>query len=271
MCEFCTEHGEGKKWYENIRNYTEEVFHQVNSKEKLKAFLNTLYHFLKFDVERAYRWKRRFPRIYNLIVYPLVTRHLMKTHFGQIVPVEDVENILDHVSSIVRLPCVCRKVTIGENKRYCFGIGLDLTPLFKDVPDFREFERLSAKEAKALIRGLDTEGKAHSIWTFRTPFIGALCNCDRDCIAYRVQVKLKICRAMWKGEYIAFIDPSRCDGCKDCMKRCYFGAILYDIKDEKCFTEIMNCYGCGICRAVCKHNAITLLERKGISKVANNW
>jgi hypothetical protein len=41
MCEFCTKHGEGQKWHENIRNYTEEIFHQVSSEEKLKAFLSS--------------------------------------------------------------------------------------------------------------------------------------------------------------------------------------------------------------------------------------
>ncbi len=95
MCEFCTKHGEGKKWYDNITNYTEEVFYQVNSEKQLKAFLNNLYHSLNVDVERAYRVKKRLPCIYDLIAYPLVTRYLKKRHFGQIVPIEDIENILD--------------------------------------------------------------------------------------------------------------------------------------------------------------------------------
>ncbi|HDO36136.1 MAG TPA: 4Fe-4S ferredoxin, partial [Nitrospirae bacterium] len=41
MCEFCTKHGEGRKWYENITNYTEDLFYQVNSEENLKAFLGS--------------------------------------------------------------------------------------------------------------------------------------------------------------------------------------------------------------------------------------
>ena len=27
MCEFCTEHGEGKKWYLEMKNYQEELLH----------------------------------------------------------------------------------------------------------------------------------------------------------------------------------------------------------------------------------------------------
>jgi hypothetical protein len=69
MCEFCTKYGEGKKWYENITNYTEEIFHQVNSEKNLKAYLNNFYHSLKVDVERAYKWKKRFPHIYNFRLF----------------------------------------------------------------------------------------------------------------------------------------------------------------------------------------------------------
>jgi len=271
MCEFCTKHGEGKKWYENITNYTEEVFHQVNSENKLKAYLSNFYHSLTVDVERAYTWKKRLPHIYRISVYPLVTRHLKRTHFGQIIPLEDAKKILDMMSSIVRMPCICRKVTTGDNKRYCFGIGMDLTHIFRDIPDFSDFEKFSVEEAKNYIRHLDIEGNTHSIWTFKTPFIGALCNCDCDCMAYRFQLKMKTGKVMWKGEYVANIDTSLCNGCKECMKRCYFGAITYDRRNVKCSIQLSHCYGCGICRAVCKNDAIYLLDRSSVPQVAHNW
>ena len=271
VCQFCTSHGEGKKWYENLRNYTEEVFNQVNSEQHLKAYLSNFAHSLRVDVKTAYRWKKRLPRLYHLIVYPLVTRHLKKTHFGQIIPVEDAEDLLNNFSSIVRLPCICRKVTISEEKRFCYGIGMDLTPLFKDIPDFKDFDRLTAHEAKAYLRHLDTEGNTHSVWTFNTPFIAALCNCDRDCMAYRFQMKMKIGKVMWKGEYVAEIDPLLCNGCRECFKRCYFGGIAYDRKNKKCTIQHMNCYGCGICRAVCANNAISLLDRSAVPVAAHAW
>ena len=271
MCEFCTKHGEGKKWYENMKNYTEEVFHQVNSEDHLKNYLSQFYHSLTVDVQHAYTWRKRLPRIYRLLVYPLITRRLKKTHFGQIVPIEDIEHLLSNFSTLVRLPCICRKASTGENKRFCFGIGMDLTPIFRDVPDFRDFDRMSAEEAKTFIRQLDAEGQTHSLWTFNTPFIAALCNCDRDCMAYRFQVKMQLGKLMWKSEYLASIDPSACDGCRECMKRCYFGAISYDRQNMKCSVKPENCYGCGICRAVCKHDAVCLVDRRSILTFAHAW
>lgn len=271
MCEFCTSHGEGKKWYENIRNYTEEVFHQVNSKEHFKHYLSNFRRSLEVDTQTAYLWKRRLPRLYRFLVYPLLTRHLKKTHFGQIIPIEDARSLLNNFSSVVRLPCICRRVTISQEKRFCLGIGMDLTPIFRELPDFSDFDILTVKEAQDYLCHLDLEGNTHSVWTFNTPFIAALCNCDRDCMAYRFQMKMKIGKIMWKGEYVAAIDPLICNGCRECMKRCYFGGIRYDGKNDKCSINIMNCYGCGICRTACKNNALTLLDRSTVPKAVHAW
>ncbi|MDH5299038.1 MAG: hypothetical protein OEV91_08465, partial [Desulfobulbaceae bacterium] len=226
MCEFCTRHGEGRKWYDNIRNYTAELFHEVNSEANLRHFLADFRGQLDSGVARARRWQQRLPMIYRWLVAPWLTRRLQRIHFGQVLPMEDVERILDRVSTIVRLPCVCRRVTVGGEHRCCFGIGLDLTHIFRDLPDFCAFERLTVAEAKAAIRRLDAEGKVHSVWTFNTPFIGAICNCDRDCMAYRFEQTMGLGRAMWKAEYVAVIDPLACNGCKACLSRCYFGAIV---------------------------------------------
>lgn len=37
MCEFCEEHGEGKKWYLQMRNYSEELLHQELSSRQKEA------------------------------------------------------------------------------------------------------------------------------------------------------------------------------------------------------------------------------------------
>ncbi len=261
MCEFCTRHGEGKKWYENMENYSKEVFSRVNSKDNLRKYLRGFRKRLSFLPYTAYRVKKLFPGLYDSLVYPRVTSHLKKTHFGQVVPLEDAFNIVERVHSIVRLPCVCRKVTRGKEYRYCLGVGMDLREYVQDVPDFQNFDLISREKAKKLLNYLEGEGMVHSIWTFGTPFIGAICNCDRDCMAYNVQVKFDIAKAMWKGEYVAQIDPFLCNGCRQCMKQCIFQGVEYDMREEKCRVNIQKCYGCGICRKVCKKEALNLQDR----------
>lgn len=271
MCEFCTKHGEGKIWYENMENYSREVFSRVNSKDNLKKFLRSFRKRLSFLPYAAYRAKRIFPGFYDSHVYPRVTSHLKKTHFGQVVPLEDAFNILDNVNSIVRLPCICRKVTRGKEFRYCLGVGMDMKEYVHDVPDFQKFDLITPKKAKQLIRYLEGEGMVHSVWTFGTPFIGAICNCDQDCMGYTVQVKYQIARAMWKGEYVAQIDPNLCTGCRQCMKQCHFQGIEYDGENKKCRVNESKCYGCGLCRNFCKKGGIEIRGRVQVMGSGAVW
>ncbi len=39
MCEFCSQHGEGKKWYLTMRNYSRELWEQNKRKEFFEHFM----------------------------------------------------------------------------------------------------------------------------------------------------------------------------------------------------------------------------------------
>jgi len=67
---------------------------------------------------------RKAPPFVRQAIGGLVTRRMKKTHFGQVVPLEDVKEIFGFVNSIVRVPCVCRQVTLGRDVGYCCGCGV---------------------------------------------------------------------------------------------------------------------------------------------------
>lgn len=271
MCEFCISHGEGKKWYENITNYSRELFLQVSSDEGLKNFLAHFGQSMDTNIPKAEKWKGRLPFIYDFLVYPWLTRGFKKSHFGQMVPFEDVEKILKKIGTVWRLPCICRRVATGEDKRFCYAVGMDATGILKDLPDFRNFERTTPEVAITEIRGLDAEGMTHSVWTFQTPFIGAVCNCGHDCMAYRVEYRSRLAKVMWKAEYVAAINKDLCNGCRLCRKQCMFEAVDYSREQHRCSIDYRKCYGCGICRTVCPEKAVTLLPRKDNQLAANSW
>jgi len=267
MCEFCTQHGEGQKWYLVMRNYSRELLAQKGRVKLMENF------FADFEAKNGKATAQLDAIKNNPVIYGLVrrmaTRKQKAEHWGQVVPIEDVERIVDLQDSIVRLPCVCRSLTTGREARLCFGFGFDPTGLLGRYPDYsHSLEVLEKQEAKKLLRSFDKEGMMHSIWTFKAPYIYGLCNCDQDCMAYRIQVKTNLMQTMFRAEYVGTVNWDLCDGCKKCLSQCQFGAIRYSNSMKRATIEMMQCYGCGVCRAVCTRDAITLKPRTKFAKLS---
>ena len=262
MCEFCIQHGEGKKWYLNMRNYSRELFEEQHRRKFAEDFtvnMDVKYSTKITHVDIAGGWPiiGRFARYYAF-------RKFRSDHWGQAIPIEDLEQVVDMQSSIVRLPCICRKLTTGREYRYCFGIGIDIDHhgILGKYPDFLEgLEVMSKEETKEILRKFDKQGLVHSIWTFKAPFIGAICNCDQDCMGFRIQMNNNLPSIMFRGEYVASVDWELCSGCKKCLQNCQFGAISYSYITKRATIDMRKCYGCGVCRAVCDKEAIILKSR----------
>ncbi|MGD0795581.1 MAG: 4Fe-4S binding protein, partial [Dehalococcoidales bacterium] len=78
-------------------------------------------------------------------------------------------------------------------------------------------------------------------------------------------------QTMFKAEYVAEVNPELCNGCRQCMRACQFGAIAYSAGNKKAFIDQNHCYGCGVCRASCVKEAIHLEDRASVPAVANLW
>ena len=79
--------------------------------------------------------------------------HRKVEHFGQVLPIEDVERVIDMIDSITRMPCGCRFITTGKtDKRYCFGLGMDKWNILGKFPDAASsLEVLDKEEALRII------------------------------------------------------------------------------------------------------------------------
>lgn len=272
MCQFCQQHGEGRIWYLNARNYAEELLADLVRRRYLVDFVNTIANGDVSNTFATFRRASKAPRWLRQMIYSYYEMKYRRDHFGQVVPLEDLSMIFSLASSIVRIPCICRKHTLGEPRaEYCFGLGLDPEKLpdlkeaflasFRGGPQEKIFDKLTPAEALDFHESFEKKGMIHTIWTFKTPFIGAVCNCDRaDCLAmisHRHDFRL-----FFKSEYLALIDDEKCIGCRSCFSQCQFGAIGFSIVNQSCFIDHLKCHGCGICRRVCEQNAIVLVPRK---------
>jgi ferredoxin len=285
MCEFCLQHGEGQKWYLQAKNYSQDLLSDARRRKFIAEFFSVSAEEQGQSVsglDASLDQLNRAPAILRSLISWRVTSRARKQHHGQVLPIEDVEQILGFVNSVTRVACVCRMGIYGPEPRYCYGVSMappeeGLFAFLRDEPSYRggpaldNGETLTKEEALAAFRDHEQEGLCHTVWTFMTPFIGGVCNCDRhDCQAMRVTLVHGL-QHLYRSEYVAAVNLDACTGCRTCMRACQFGAISYSPSLDKAIIEPRLCYGCGICRAHCAHDAITLNDRQSVPAVANLW
>jgi MinD superfamily P-loop ATPase len=103
-----------------------------------------------------------------------------------------------------------------------------------------------------------------------TPYVIGICNCDYDCGAYRSYLRNGKGN-FFRAEYIAQVDVDQCQGCRECMSQCQFGAMFYSSTFERVFIDPKRCFGCGVCRAACPNAAIELVPRQSVPAAAEVW
>jgi ferredoxin len=281
MCEFCHQHGEGKKWYLQAKNYSEDLLSDLRRRDYVTNFIRHPGH--SADGIEKLGALRKLPGFVQAVVNPYIANRQKRVHFGQVVPLEECEKIFNSLSSIVRIACYCRHTTVGTEQRYCYCLSMaprggalariigDAGVSYLTGPDTAGLEVLSAEQALKSFREHEREGLCHTVWTFITPFIGAICNCDRtDCLAMRSTIGYGF-PIMFRSEYVAEIDPAACNGCRHCMQVCQFGALSYSAASKQTRVDPRKCFGCGICRSSCERSAITLRDRVSVPAAAGLW
>jgi len=279
MCRFCVQHGEGKRWYLNAKNYSYDLQSDVRRREYIHDFISG------FDQKRAnavtgMELLGKLPTPIERAAKSMLSKRQQEHHFGQPVPIEECAQILDIATSVTTIPCICRMHAPGQRAdEVCMLVTTQpiepyITDGFKDYaegPDLDDFHRLEKAEAMQLLRECESRGLMHSIWTFETPFAAAICNCNLEsgCMAMRLTKGYEM-KVMWRGEWVAIADAETCTSCGRCAKACPFDAI--ERTDAKTFApRAEDCWGCGVCRAHCREDALRLVDRREVPAVASLW
>lgn len=262
MCEFCVQHGAGEKWYLSAKNYADEL----SRSEGRESFIKNIFK----DYRKMYGRKVHIADI--ALSVPFVRKYALtkfneyfsRDHSGQVVPLEDAISICSIPGRVSLVDCPCSKYLFGKNEKKCILFGIT-AEIVDNIPEFSPVQDIGAEDAAELLKSLDESGMVHTIWTFKTPYIGTICNCNnRGCALLHLNDSYKPLNVVKKGHDIAFIDMEICNGCGNCQRACQFKAVA--ITGKKAEVN-HNCYGCGVCRNFCPAGAIQLIPKIGLELI----
>jgi len=265
MCKYCAAHGDGRKWYLNPANFTEEIINSVRVQTARIVQMLGGPEKMNFELGAAETIDSMLPNIHDQKALDALNELVAeKMHGGQVVPLEDALEIVDLTKGIILIPCYCRKYFGGIEKMTC----MFFYPVSEMVPQTRPWEKcekLTPETAKAYLHEFDKLGYVHSVYWAPMPVPIVICNCEYPyCIGLKGRVNYGVMNAARKSEYICVVDREKCDGCEgepQCSKRCFFGALKYAPSEQRVIVSPTDCFGCGVCRAVCNRGAMKLIDR----------
>jgi len=278
VCVWCEQYGGGaKRWYLNPANYARRLYKVRRDEDAAtgpegnpqaaggmatvgREYLEAMD---RGDHEAMARIKKE------------AEERAWQVHFGQVVTKEEVDEIIDMLYPIGLMTCACRRSMRGledDENFTCIGMGAGMYKWERWPDTYRGgMNFLTPEEAHHVVDVMNRRGLIHSVYTFGTPYLGGICNCDYpDCASIRTTLDLGV-RSLWKGHYVAQVDAETCNGCGLCVRRCQFKALSFSPSTLKAYIDPFKCFGCGLCRNPCKVNAISMVDRAEMPATANVW
>ncbi len=181
----------------------------------------------------------------------------INTGGSQVMPYEEVSNIVKNSQRIGLSECVCRKrahkhCDHPKEVCLCFDMAADMMitrKIARKISKEKAFEVLKISEEAGLVHCVDNRQKG-------LEFICNCCSCA--CGAVRTVAHFGFEKAVTPSRYEAVLDSDICSGCSTCLEKCQFNAIKLD--GDKAVLDLASCWGCGNCVAICPEGAITMKE-----------
>jgi len=178
---------------------------------------------------------------------------------GDILPEEDVRQIIQQAELAAMAPCPCRR-----RGRQCDGpidVCLQLDRAAEYVIRRGTGREVFKEEAIEILGDAEDRGLMHT-----APPFAVICSCCSCCCnILRPLVKYgKLSQGLAKTSYRAVVNQELCDGCQLCIDQCRFEAI--DMKQYpaykrgKAFVDAEKCFGCGACVVKCPVEGALRLE-----------
>jgi ferredoxin len=184
---------------------------------------------------------------------------------GELRKEENLKELVKSADSIAVVPCTCRRsmrrcdaplhncIVFNRGAEYAIGRGAG--------------RQVSVDEVMAIFAESEKLGLVHTWPFFASPRLNEVCNCCSDCCGiFDAGLKFgTVDRILEKAHVRADVDQESCNGCQDCVERCFFEAIEMQkspaSKKLKAVVKTDKCFGCGVCVLGCEVGAIAMKMR----------
>ncbi len=281
MCKYCETFGGDTLWYLNPLAHAWRNYRLKERIYKDPALTKGAFEIDWEPITNFLPLKETHPELYQEKL-DKVSEHIGAMSKMQVVPLQDVEKMLEISGMATKLNCVCRFFYRGwlhenQDEMYCGGMGPSMLrwerwpERYKGCVDAGGIKFMSMDESKEWIRMINKKGFVHCVG-HEVGSVNMLCNCNYpECMIMRYRLSYNIQGALFKSHYIARINWDDCTGCKECVHRCYFGALRYNPNWNRAEIDHHECFGCGLCETQCPSSAIRLERREKYPGLKDNW
>jgi len=199
----------------------------------------------------------------------------------QILPYEDVVQVLDNFEYFTVSACPCRhRKNLDDDSHTCqkpVGNCLHFDALGRYCVENGLGREITREETEQILKESADAGLVHGISNWHDK-PDTICNCCSCCCLWMESYhKLGHHKSLDTSNYLVEIEPATCKACGLCSKRCPMDAIELKFSAEA--TNKFNkapvldkdiCLGCGVCVHKCPTGSITLKRKTEISDPPQN-
>ncbi len=176
---------------------------------------------------------------------------------SQVLGFEDVRAMVTEANSLAVTKCSCRAIDGACGKPLDVCIQLDRAADY--ALERGTGRRLDTEEAIAMLEDCEREGLVHVAENKRARGL-VICNCCKDCCVNWASVRSGLGKFAAPSRFLAVVDADACNGCEDCLERCFFDALDMDDDARVARVHDERCMGCGLCQVVCDPVAIAMQQ-----------
>lgn len=180
---------------------------------------------------------------------------------NQVLPYDDIDEVLGRHDRFAVSPCVCREMHDNKNCNHPTKTCI----ITDDMADFYVEngmgEPITRDQARKILVSGERDGRVIQITNSKNAEnICSCCSCG--CAMLKIAGRFtKPAGERWSNYRVSVVDLDACGGCGACAQACGWNVVRVEGGKVALPADLGKCMGCGLCVFACKNGAIKLARK----------